>query len=47
MVKIVNSEKNIYINCIYETMLSDIAINDRKTNWALLVKKLLAGLGFY
>ena len=28
-------------------MLSDIDINDRKTNRALLVKKLLANLGFY
>ena len=30
-------------------MLTDIEIhvNDRKTNWALLVKKLLSNLGFY
>ena len=28
-------------------MLTDIDINDRKTNWALLVKKLLSNLGFY
>ena len=28
-------------------MLSDIDINDRKTNWALLVKKSLSNLGFY
>ena len=28
-------------------MLADIDNNNRKTNWALLVKKLLANLGFY
>ena len=34
--KIVNTEENKYIKCKYKTMLSDIDINDRKTNWALL-----------
>ena len=28
-------------------MLADIDNNNRKTNWALLVKKMLANLGFY
>ena len=45
--KIVNTDENKFIKCIYQTMLTDIDINDRKTNWALLVKKLLSNLGFY
>ena len=45
--KIVNTEENKYIKCIYKTMLSDIEISGRKTNWVLLVKKLLASLGLY
>ena len=45
--KIVNTEENKFIKCIYQTMLADIDNNNRKTNWALLVKKLLANLGFY
>ena len=28
-------------------MLADIEENDRKINWALLVKRLLSNLGFY
>lgn len=45
--KIVNSEDNKYIKCIYDTMLSDIDRNHRITNWALLVRNLLVDLGFY
>lgn len=45
--KIVNSEENKYIKCIYRTMLSDLDNDDRKTNWALLVKNLLGNLGFH
>ena len=32
---------------IYQTLLTDIDINDRLTNWTPLVKKLLLNLGFY
>ena len=28
-------------------MLRDIEVNDRKTNWALLVRNLLGNLGFF
>ena len=45
--KIVNTDENKFIKCIYQAMLTDIDINDRKTNWALLVNKLLSNLGFY
>ena len=47
--KIVNSDANkmiIYIY-IYNQMLSDMERNVRKINWAVLVKQLLAELGFY
>ena len=47
LLKILNTEENKFIKCIYKTKLTDIDINDRKTNWALLVKKLLSNLGFY
>ena len=36
----------IYIY-IYNQMLSDMERNVRKINWAILVKNLLAELGFY
>ena len=45
--KIVNTEENKFIKCIYQPMLADIDNNNRKNNWVLLVKKLLANLGFY
>lgn len=45
--KIVNTEENKYIKYMYKTMLSDIEVDDRKSNWALLVKGLLSNLGFY
>ena len=34
------------IKHIYKQMLSDTEHNDRKTNWAILVKKLLSELVF-
>ena len=37
---------NTYIY-IYNQMLSDMKRNGRKINWAVLVKNLLAELGFY
>ena len=37
--KIVNSAERKYITYIYNTMLVDIEENDRKINWALLVKR--------
>ena len=34
--KIVNTEENKFIKCVYQTMLADIDKNNRKTKWALL-----------
>lgn len=44
--KIITSEDNKYINYIYEIMLDDIDSNQRKNNWARMVKNLLGSLGF-
>ena len=45
--KVINKSENKYVTIIYKMMLRDIEINDRKTNWASLVKNLLANLGFF
>ena len=46
-VKVINKSENKYVTIIYKMMLRDIEINDRKTNCAILVKNLLANLGFF
>ena len=40
--KVINNSENEYVSFIYEMILRDIETNDRKTNWASLVKNLLA-----
>ena len=46
--KVINKSENKYVTIIYKMMLRDIIeINDRKTNWASLVKNILANLGFF
>ena len=42
----ITSEDNKYINYIYKLMIDDIDSHPSKSNWALLVKKLLGSLGF-
>lgn len=44
--KVISSNDNKYIKYIYKMMLSDIELFPSKTNWAKLVKNLLASLGF-
>ena len=45
--KIVNSEENKMIKHVYNQMLLDLELDNRRVNWASLVKKLLSELGFY
>ena len=44
--KIVNTEEHKSIECIYQTMLTDIERDYQNQNWDLLIKKLLSNLGF-
>ena len=36
--KVINKGENKYVSFIYKMMLRDIEINDRKINWAILVR---------
>ena len=45
--KILNAKENKYINIVYKMMLNDMELYPDMKNWASLVKKLLASLGFY
>ena len=45
--KVINKAENKYVNAIYKMMLRDLEINDRKINWAILVRNLLSNLGFF
>ena len=45
--KVINKDENKYVNAIYKMMLRDLEINDRKINWAILVRNLLSNLGFF
>ena len=44
--KVVNLEPHKFVRLMYDTMLRDIEINERKVNWAFLVRQLLCNLGF-
>ena len=39
--KVVNLEPHKFVRLMYDTMLRDIEINERKVNWAFLVRQLL------
>ena len=36
--KVINKGENKYVSFIYKMILRDIEINDRKINWAILVR---------
>lgn len=44
--KLVYSNNNKYIKCIYNMMLHDLEVNPNKQNWASMVKNMLGRLGF-
>ena len=45
--KVVQLNENKLVKCIYNMMLQDLELFPNKTNWALLVRDLLASLGFF
>ena len=45
--KVINASEHKYINSVYKTMVQDIELRPRSTNWAMYVKNILTQLGFY
>ena len=45
--KILTSQDTKYIKHVYNFMLQDVEAHPNKVNWAVLVRNLLAELGFY